>query len=182
MTKNWYCIRIAVNLTRKLVTSAFDRVLFWQPLASASHRTAELALATAASFATSAVAYRASAVLCAMLLHTAPRRRGLPGLPSGRIEALLRATREGVECHLQVLQLPAPYIRKITLGTEDSREERKHGAEGAGRKRRAGGDKNCMCARIWGRRRVRWAWERCSAALVKPQVFFTQMKSEDGNR
>ncbi|KAJ7286177.1 hypothetical protein C8J57DRAFT_1663986 [Mycena rebaudengoi] len=127
------------------------------------HRTADLALAAAASFATSAVAYRASAVLGAVLLQTAPPR----GLPAGRMEAFLRAMRE-VERHPQVLHLPAPHIWQLTPGA--AKEEKRHdAADGAGGKdalvvtlelhvRADMGDDDVLAL-------TRWAWERCSAAL-----------------
>ncbi|KAJ7723978.1 hypothetical protein DFH07DRAFT_1004973 [Mycena maculata] len=72
------------------------------------HRVLDLGMAGVASVATFSAAYRACAVLGAVLLQTAPRR----GVPGGRMEAFLRAMRD-VERHPQVLHLPAPHIWQL---------------------------------------------------------------------
>ncbi|KAJ6597275.1 hypothetical protein DFH09DRAFT_1258854 [Mycena vulgaris] len=72
------------------------------------HRALDLALAGLASIATFSAAYRACAVLGAVLLQTAPPR----GAPGARTEAFLRAMRD-VERHPQVLHLPAPHIWQL---------------------------------------------------------------------
>ncbi|KAJ7096478.1 hypothetical protein C8R43DRAFT_1092403 [Mycena crocata] len=75
------------------------------------HRMLDLALAGVGSAATFSAAYRACAVLGAVLLQTAPPR----GARGARMEAFLRAMRD-VERHPQVVHLPAPHIWQLAPG------------------------------------------------------------------
>ncbi|KAJ6453462.1 hypothetical protein C8R47DRAFT_1181245 [Mycena vitilis] len=88
------------------------------------HRVLDLAAAGAGSAATFAAAYRACAVLGAVLLQTAPSR----GQRGGRMEAFLRAMRD-VERHPQVLHLPAPHIWQLAASGEKTASSAHRGGE-----------------------------------------------------
>ncbi|KIY53873.1 hypothetical protein FISHEDRAFT_63224 [Fistulina hepatica ATCC 64428] len=79
------------------------------------HMMCDLVIAMMIAGSTFHVAYAASVTLGSVLLQTSPAR----GLPGGKMEAFLRAMREGrpciqVERHPQVLHLPAPHIWQLT--------------------------------------------------------------------